>query len=248
MVFINREGDRFFRTHAEVQLAGEIHKSLSASFHKRFRDYEFYGCSLASGVVGGDLVDAIERDGHWLAFVADVAGHGVSSGVLMAMIKSAASINMRSDPASENLLAGINDVLCSLNTGNTFATLGLLAWSPESSARYALAGHLPIMLSRQDKIELLPAQNVPAGLFLSATFLSSPVALHAGEVVAIVTDGLTEVADKSGEELGLPAIAEVLRRFADRPLNDIADAIFAAANGHGPRSDDQSLLLVRRIQ
>ena len=248
MVFINREGDRFFRTHAEVQLAGEIHKSLSASFSKRLGNYEFYGISLASGVVGGDLVDVIERDGHWLALVADVAGHGVSSGVLMAMIKSAASINMRSDPASENLLAGINDVLCSLNTGNTFATLGVLAWSPEGGARYALAGHLPVMLCREKKIELLPAQNMPAGLFPNTTFVSSTIAVNLGDVLAIVTDGLTEVANKRGEEMGMAAVAEVLRERGDRPLEELAAAVFAAVDRHGPRNDDQSLLFVRQIR
>jgi hypothetical protein len=248
MTFIAREGDRFFRTHAEVQLAGEIHKSISAGFHKRSGDYEFHGTSLASGVVGGDLVDVLERDGHWLAYVADVAGHGVSSGVLMAMIKSAASINMRSDPGSESLLAGINDVLCSLNTGNTFATLGLLAFSPHHGPRYALAGHLPIMRCRGRQVEFLPAQDMPAGLFPNATFASIPVEVQAGDILVIVTDGLTEVENKRGEEIGIAAIADVLRRLNDRPLNEVADAMFNAATCYGPRNDDQSLLLVRRIR
>ncbi|MGC2446533.1 MAG: hypothetical protein WA477_02735 [Candidatus Sulfotelmatobacter sp.] len=89
MTFVSREGERFFRTHTEIQLAGEIHKALVVPIQRQIADYEFYGASLASGVVGGDLVDVIEQDGYWLACVADVAGHGVSSGVLMAMIKSA---------------------------------------------------------------------------------------------------------------------------------------------------------------
>lgn len=248
MTFIGREGDRFFRTQAEVQLAGEIHKSISVGFHKHSTDYEFYGTSLASGVVGGDLVDVIERDGHWLAYVADVAGHGVSSGVLMAMIKSAASINMRSDPASQTLLAGINDVLCSLNIGNTFATLGLLAFSPDHGPRYALAGHLPIMLCRGRQVDFLAAQNVPAGLFSGTTFESTPLEIRHGDILVIVTDGLTEVANKRGEEMGMAGIADVLCRVSDQPLNKVADAIVDAATNYGPRMDDQSLLLVRRIR
>ena len=57
MAFITREGDRFFRTHTEIQLAGEIHKKLVATIDRQIAGYEFYGASLASGVVGGDLVD-----------------------------------------------------------------------------------------------------------------------------------------------------------------------------------------------
>lgn len=244
--FITREGDRFFRTHTEIQLAGEIHKKLVATIDRRIGGYEFYGASLASGVVGGDLVDVIEQDGHWLAYVADVAGHGVSSGVLMAMIKSAAAMSMRFDPEAKNLLAGINEVLCSLKTSNMFATVGFLACSQEHGLRYSLAGHPPILRCREE-VQLLSSQNLPVGLFPNLIFESTAIDTHPGDVLAILTDGLMEVANRSGEELGLDAIASTLRRLRDRPLAVIAAAIFEQADKHGARTDDQSLLFVRRL-
>jgi len=247
MSFISREGDRFFRTHTEIQLAGEIHKAMVASIDRSIAEYEFYGASLASGVVGGDLIDVIERDGHWLAYVADVAGHGVSSGVLMAMIKSATNMSMRYDPEAKNLMAGINEVLCSLKTSNMFATVGFLSWSRERGLRYSLAGHPPILLCR-GKVQPLSSQNLPVGLFPETVFESTEVDAHPGDVLAILTDGLTEVIDRQGEELGLEAIALILREVQDRPLSEIASAIFRRADQHGPRTDDQSLLLVRRLE
>ena len=247
MTFIFSEGDRFFRTHAEMRLAGEIHKSLVPTIQCTSGKYEFYGTSLASGVVGGDLIDVIERDGHWLAYVADVAGHGVSSGVLMAMIKSSASMSMRFDSTGDGLLDGLNEVLCSLKTGNMFATFGLLACSPERGLRYSLAGHLPVLLCRDGEIQFLPAQNMPVGLFSNAVFESTPIHALPGDVFGIITDGLTEVFDKQGKELGMDAIADILRDTRERPLDEIADAIFQRASQHGARSDDQSLLLVRKM-
>lgn len=247
MAFISREGDRFFRTHTEIQLAGEIHKKLVATIDRQIGGYEFYGVSLASGVVGGDLVDVIEQDGHWLAYVADVAGHGVSSGVLMAMIKSAAAMSMRFDPGAKNLLAGINDVLCSLKTSNMFATLGFLAWSQEHGLRYSLAGHPPILRCREE-MHLLPSQNLPVGLFPDAIFESTAIDTQRGEVLAILTDGLMEVVKPSGEELGLEAVAFTIRKLRDRPLPEIAATVFEQADKHGTRTDDQSLLFVRRLE
>ena len=247
MSFITREGDRFFQTHTEMKLAGEIHKSLVPTIQRKIGAYEFYGTSLASGVVGGDLIDVIERDGHWLAYVADVAGHGVSSGVLMAMIKSSTNMSMRLDPAAHGLLDGLNEVLCSLKTGNMFATFGMLAYSPDHGPRYSLAGHLPILLCRGHEVEFLPAQNMPVGVFSDTLFESTPVHALPGDVLAIITDGLTEVFDKQGKELGIEAIAASLRTVMDRPLNEIAAAIFQQASQHGARSDDQSLLLVRKV-
>lgn len=247
MTFISHEGDRFFRTHTEIQLAGEIHKALVANIDREVAGYEFYGASLASGVVGGDLIDVIERDGRWLAYVADVAGHGVSSGVLMAMIKSASNMSMRFDPEAKNLLAGINEVLCALKTSNMFATIGFLAWSREHGLRYSLAGHPPILLCRGE-VQPVSSQNLPVGLFPETVFESTDVDARSGDVLAILTDGLTEVVDRQGEELGVEAIALILREYQDRPLSDVAAAIFQRADEHGPRTDDQSLLLVRRLK
>jgi hypothetical protein len=247
MSFIYREGDRFFHTHTEMKLAGDIHKSLVPTIQRRNREYEFYGTSLASGTVGGDLVDVIERDGYWLAYVADVAGHGVSSGVLMAMIKSATNMNARNDPSANGLLDGLNQVLCSLKTGNMFATFGLLAYSAQHGLRYSLAGHLPILLCRGQDVQFLDGQNMPVGVFANTVFESSVVDVLPGDLLAIITDGLIEVFDKRGDELGLEAIAAVLRNVREQPLEEIAAAIFQRATQHGARSDDQSLLLVRKV-
>jgi hypothetical protein len=246
MAFISREGDRFFRSHTEIRLAGEIHKKLVTTIDRQIAGYEFYGASLASGVVGGDLVDVLEQNGNWLAYVADVAGHGVSSGVLMAMIKSAAAMNMRFDPEAKNLLGGMNDLLCSLKTSSMFATVGFLAWSKEHGLRYSLAGHPPILRCREE-VQMLSSQNLPVGLFPSITFESTAVDARPGDVLAILTDGLMEVANRSDEELGIEAIASTVGRLRDHPLAEIAAAVFEQADKHGARTDDQSLLFVRRL-
>jgi serine phosphatase RsbU (regulator of sigma subunit) len=39
----------------------------------------FYGCSSASGEVGGDLIDVTGMEDRWVAYVADVSGHGARS-------------------------------------------------------------------------------------------------------------------------------------------------------------------------
>jgi len=246
MSFIRREGKRFARTHAEMQLAGEIHKSLVPTIERRIGEYEFYATSLASGMVGGDLVDLIAQDEYWLAYVADVSGHGVSSGVLMAMIKSSAHTTTRLRNGSDGLLEGINAVLCSLKAANMFATFAFVAYSPQSGLRYSLAGHLPIVQWRLNQIELLASGNLPLGVFSDTPFESLPLYLQKDDVLVMVTDGLTEVFDKAGSELGFSAISDVVRDAGGRPLREIANAIFERARRHGPSSDDQSLLLIRK--
>src|SRR5688572_4839516 len=93
--FITVTATRYVRAQAEIDLARDIHRVLVPAVEKRVRDFEFLGWSHASGDVGGDLVDIVEQDGGWLGYVADVSGHGVGSGVVMGMFKSALRMRAR---------------------------------------------------------------------------------------------------------------------------------------------------------
>jgi len=86
-VFIS-EGRRYFRVHAEMELAREIHRVLVPKLETKIGDFEFYGCSLPSGVVGGDLIDLVQNGDKWIAYIADVSGHGVAPGSLPDAIRS----------------------------------------------------------------------------------------------------------------------------------------------------------------
>ena len=81
------EGRRYFRVHAEIELATEIHQVLVPAIATKLGGYEFYGRSLPSGEVGGDLIDLAGSDENWVAYLADVSGHGVAPGVVMGMVK-----------------------------------------------------------------------------------------------------------------------------------------------------------------
>ena len=66
MSFIGSEGARYMRTHAEIELAGEIHRHLVPAIATKANGFEFHGLSLPSEVVGGDLVDLVRQDRGWI--------------------------------------------------------------------------------------------------------------------------------------------------------------------------------------
>ena len=64
-------------------------RSLVPKVERNFDGFEeIFGASVPSGDVGGDLVDVVESAGEWIAYIADISGHGVAAGVLMAMFKT----------------------------------------------------------------------------------------------------------------------------------------------------------------
>lgn len=83
------------------------------------------------------------------------------------------------------------------------------------------------------------------GVLETEEFASRPVSLAAGDTLLIYTDGLTETRGAGGAMLGDGAVRETYRRNGRAPLEEIEDALFAAASDHGEPHDDQTVILIR---
>jgi phosphoserine phosphatase RsbU/P len=245
--FINGTAARYQRVRAEIELAHEIHQVLVPSIATRIGEFEFAGFSRPSGEVGGDLVDVVTLDDGWFGYVADVSGHGVSSGVVMGMFKSALRMRLRQGGPIASLLDDLNDVLHPLKSSAMFVTAACVRGRDDGTLDYAVAGHLPILRVRAGGgVDEITTPQVPVGMFEHYTFASASVACARGEMLVLVTDGLTEVFDAADRELGIGAVKALLSSSNGRPLREIADAIVAQARAHGTQIDDQTLLLIRR--
>jgi hypothetical protein len=239
---------RYFRVHAEMQLAIEIHHVLVPDIDSRIGGFEFYGRSLPSGDVGGDLIDVFQDDRGWIiAYIADVSGHGVAPGVVMAMVKSAARMQLSSSEKSADLLERLNSVLYPIKKPDMFATFAYLAWNGER-LESSLAGHPAILhyhAATNEISEEAACSNMPLGMFAPQPFTSGPVHCAPGDLFLLLTDGLLEVANAKGQEFGLAGVKAVLSAHAGDPLPSIFQSVMDAAKHYGHAADDQSLLLVR---
>ncbi|HKV91105.1 MAG TPA: PP2C family protein-serine/threonine phosphatase [Candidatus Angelobacter sp.] len=247
--FIRREGLRVFAVTAEVKLAAEVHQALVPLVSHRLPGYEIYGASVPSGQVGGDLVDVGQDGSQWIAYVADVSGHGVPAGMIMAMVKSATRMWHSPGAGLRGLLADLNRVLQSVSAPNVFVTFACIAGDEDGHLRFALAGHLPVLHYRRHlhTVEERVVRNLPLAVLPDAQFEDASIDCDEGDLLAILTDGLTEAANKSGEELGLGPLKEVLLKKADIPLEQISSALRERSLQQGKQMDDQTVLLVRRI-
>lgn len=242
------EARRYFRVHAEMELATEIHHVLVPAINTKIGEFEFYGRSVPSGEVGGDLIDVFQDAQGWIAYVADVSGHGVAPGVVMAMVKSAARMQISSGEKSSQLLERLNSVLLPIKKPDMFATFAYLAWNG-GRLEYSLAGHPAILHhhAATNEISDVSFLNMPLGMFDDQDFDSASVQCAARDLFLILTDGLLEVANAKGEEFGLAGVRAVLLAHAASPLYRVFEAILDAARLHGRAADDQSMLLVRRL-
>jgi sigma-B regulation protein RsbU (phosphoserine phosphatase) len=250
VTFVRKEGGRFFGQMAEVRLASEVHRALVPQVSRRKDGFEIYGVSMPNGQMGGDLVDVVEGKGGWLAYVADVCGHGVPAGMVMAMVKSATRMGVSEGAIATGFLPHLNQVLKSVSAPNMFVTFAYIAGNSGPDVQFSLAGHLPILHYRkkQGTVEERAISNLPLAISPDAQFDTAAIACAEGDILAVLTDGLTEVSDKEGHELGLENLKAVLLENAHSPLDELMTALRTKASQHGKQLDDQTVLLVRRTE
>jgi hypothetical protein len=244
-VFIS-EGRRFFRVYAEMELASEIHRVLVPKIETKIGNFEFYGRSLPSGQVGGDLIDLVADGERWIAYIADVSGHGVAPGVLMGMVKSAARMYLSLNEDSDGFLERLNSVLHPIRKPEMFVTLAFLAWDG-TQLTFSTAGHPPILQygSNDRASKELSCSNPPIGLFSPQAFSTDVIRACRGSVFLLCTDGLLEVTNKANAEFGIEGMKAALSSNDFKTLTTLADRIFEATRAFGHTDDDESLLLIR---
>ena len=93
----------------------------------------------------------------------------------------------------------------------------------------------------------LTVGQVPLGILPGRTFEASTCQCQPGDILLLLTDGITEVFDARDEEFGLERVKQVLATHAREPLEDLERHLLAAARAHGTPHDDQSLILIRRL-
>jgi hypothetical protein len=251
--YIVREGKHSLRIQNELDLAHEIQKTLVPSLHLRTPHFEIYGISHPSDRVGGDLVDAVPLpSGEIVAYLADVAGHGLPASILMGRVKTAARTALLD--ASEHtpgeilplLLDRLNIVLPQVKEPQMYATLTAFRFGGDGSVFYALAASPPILHWHADAqtVSCRQEPQLPLGLLPVSDFDGYTLDTAAGDLL-VATDGILEVADKQGEEFGMERLMSIIAKNSTDPLPDFSQKILSAARNFGRQFDDQTLLLVR---
>ena len=130
-----------------------------------------------------------------------------------------------------------------------FVTCAYLQSDGGTTLRFSLAGHLPILhfQAASGTVVEHSVLNFPLALFPQREFATSEIQCSPGDVLVVLTDGLTEVFDRNGTELGLEPLKRALRESAAEPLEQISLSLQRTARQHGTQSDDQTMLIVRRL-
>lgn len=252
----NHEWEQRSAVEAELKVARRIQESLLPPAEKRGDGWHMFGMVQPASMVAGDYFDYLELfGGKHAVLVADVSGHGVGAGLLMAMMKSQLLGIAAESNDTAKIFATLNQSVYKLAPKNMFVTAAYVALSPGNSLNphrieFATFGHPPILhyVAATHAVIELHTQGRALGLQPDLQLATGFAALQAGDVLLLHTDGLYEQMNAKKEQWGLERCKAELLQHHHLPLNRLCERLMKAGaeyRGRAPAHDDMTLVAMR---
>src|SRR4051812_1886348 len=239
------------RVKAEIDAANRIQAALlpvdapdlpGASFASHYR---------AATEIGGDYFDFLTMPSGEIGIAfGDVSGHGLTSGIVMAMAKSALLVQVGYDPGPRAVMNVLNDIVMRTAPKRMMMTFffGLLDPSTQT-LRFSSAGHLDpyVYRARTGRLEPLSSWGFPLGVRRREPFTEHTVDFEDGDRLILYSDGLIEAIDDDGDPFGFERFEKTILACGHMDAEDIKKSLLNSIRKftrNRPPEDDQTLVVV----
>lgn len=221
--------DLNLRMRKERDEARVVQQALLPASLPKSEAYEIAAIYQPLDEVGGDWYFSEVADEKVLLGLADVTGHGLAAAFLGAMTKLAMFAAGSREPAS--LLSEVNRLMAPHLPDGRFVTMLTALYDPVNGLfSYTNAGHPPcIMYSSQEGIAReLPGKGFPIGFLDDSVYTAHEAILEPGDVIVLLTDGLTEAQNRSAEMYGTKRLLDlVTARASEASTQELSEEIMA---------------------
>lgn len=218
---------------------------------------------LPAEKVGGDFFDIFFLAPHFVVFyLADVAGHGVSSAMVTVFAKQALNAISEtistdgsvSGPSPRDILVQFNREM--LNQGfqmdgtPLYLTVFLGVYdASRRMVRYSNGGHhpLPRYLNQAGRLSHIDLTGNPVGLFDHPLFEEGAIEVDVGESLFLCTDGVVEAQGPGLAPFGTDQMDAYLLQNRKTASEEVADGLIERVRGHLGTSlqpDDIAILIL----
>ena len=212
----------------ELEMARDVQRRLLPPSEVAGPGWEVVARCLPARVVAGDFYDVLRHaDGCVDVVVADVAGKGFAASLIMASVKAMLPYVSAEGGVAE-LLVRLNQRLALELGRGEFVALTVARYNPsKGQVELANAGAPDPYLI----VPGLPAQplsvpgpRLPLGVREEIAYASRTVAIGAKDRLLLLTDGLPEARDDTGEPMGYGALESMI---SEEPPTDSPSAWLA---------------------
>jgi serine phosphatase RsbU (regulator of sigma subunit) len=235
---------------SELRIARNLQKSLLPSKLPSSEMVDFATLFEPSAAIGGDYFDIFRiDDGRLAVVIADVSGHGLPTGLRMAMLKAALGILVEDRKTPREILQRLSAMIRKDRKGHFFATATVAVVDfRQGTLHLTNAGHPPTYRVNGSGIEEILLPGNPLGA-LGDDYGEATINLEAGDVLVWLSDGLIEATDPAGEPFGYERVEDALKGSADSAAevrNRLVEAVERHSAGQ-PAEDDRTLVAMRYL-
>src|SRR5437762_2794125 len=174
------------RLQSEIEIAASIQRNLLPNEGPRFGGVSFAAHFEPTASIGGDYYDVFNIDKTRLAVaIGDVSGHGLSTGLVMAMVKAAITTLVEEGADETSLFHRLNDLVYRSTERRAFMTLAFTIFDLEHGRiRHTNAGHLyPYLLRSGGPPIAIEVPSLPLGVRSDILTHTAEVDLNEGDTV-----------------------------------------------------------------
>lgn len=244
------------RVQKELELATQIQTELLPQDKLSLQEADIAGGLISATEVGGDAFDYIPmKDGRFMAYLADVTGHGVPAGIISS-IANALLYGMRGETDPVKIMESLNEVLVKKTLKKLFITMGLIIWDEHTGlVSYVSAGHPAILHyeAATQTVKEITQEGIALGLVddLSGKLHSLDIQLQENDVLVLYSDGVPEAEDEIGKAYGLDRLKAIVadagkdlytaEGIKNAVLTDVTQYV-----GKHDHKDDMTVLVLKR--
>lgn len=176
--------------------------------------------------IGGDLPQVYSVGNSAFGVIADVSGKGISAGMLTAFVKAAYDKSLYS-PAEA--ISALSHKFSELNLDERNYITVAAARIDGDSITYSMAGHnVPILLKSGGGITRIMLNSPPvSNWFANPAYFEDTIPYKKGDILVLLTDGVTESKNRLGEMFGVDGAIKTLSlsRTADEFIKNLEDSL-----------------------
>lgn len=236
----------------EASIASKIQKTLHPKRLPDLPEVGFGAFFNATKGVCGDYYDIIlaRRDRIGIA-IADVAGKGIQSSMVMIMLRSILHLVTNTTKSAGTILNWVNKGITGKIDIDHYATLSFLSYcATDHTIEYASAGHQPMLLWRAStgNMEIIRQTTDPIGVERNSEYSEMKLTVDKGDIIILYTDGLIESLNQDGRQYGIETLSQVIADNKAMSAKDIASEVkfnIQAFIGSAGLHDDQTLVVMK---
>jgi sigma-B regulation protein RsbU (phosphoserine phosphatase) len=202
-----------------------------------------------AAVVSGDFYDFYDLGQSIGILNGDVSGKGSAAALYAALASGLIRTAVGMGGAPGETLGRINDSLVDRKLEARYLAAFLAYWNaPQQRLTMSGAGMPFPYVSRQGRLDRIPLEGVPLGLFRGIAYDEVALELEPGDFAVTVSDGFSDSLNADGESYGEDRLLRVLAAHLSEPAETVLDRIFEDvgrfSEGCAP-ADDRTAVVLR---